>query len=259
VSGLRSIVVVAAVCVALLAAFATTASAQTPEEIFTRANEAYAQERYEEALEGYETILKYRIRDSRLEFNLGNTHFRLGRLGQAILHFERARRFDPTDRDIVTNLEYAKSFRFDVVEQSAELPFLVRWLISMQDRLGPDRQAWAVVALVWLAAGLLAVVLSRPGRWRAIFGWTLAGLLLVTMLVGLSWFTTFQRLEGREVAVVLADAVEVLAGPGTNNPTLFTVHEGLTVEVRDLRDDWVQVSLPNGLHGWLAREALGIV
>lgn len=255
----RGTLAAAAICAALLVASVGSASAQTPEEIFARANEAYAQERYEEALEGYETILKYRIRDARLEFNLGNVYFRMGRLGQAILHFERARRLDPTDRDIVTNLEYAKTFRFDVVEESAGMPLWLRWFISLQDRVGPDRQAWTVVALVWIAAALLAWVLSTPGRWRAVFGWTLAGLLLVTMLVGLSWYTTFQRLEGRQVAVVLADAVEVLAGPGENNPTLFTVHEGLAVEVRDLREDWVQVSLPNGLHGWLAREALEIV
>ena len=55
---------------------------------------------------------------------------------------------------------------------------------------------------------------------------------------------------------MLTDVSDVLAGPGENNATLFTVHEGLTLEVRSERQDWVQVSLPNGLNGWVRRGAV---
>jgi SH3-like domain-containing protein len=67
---------------------------------------------------------------------------------------------------------------------------------------------------------------------------------------------THERLAGRRVAVVLHDAVEILAGPGAGNPALFTVHEGLSLEVVGERREWLQVSLPNGLNGWLPREAV---
>ena len=90
-------------------------------------------------------------------------------------------------------------------------------------------------------------------------GWTLAALVLAASLTALSWGGTWQRLEGERVAVVLAASVEVLAGPGENNASLFTVHEGLTLTVRSERPDWVQVSLPNGLNGWIPRAALGFV
>jgi len=59
--------------------------------------------------------------------------------------------------------------------------------------------------------------------------------------------------------VVLEPAAEVRAGPGANNATLFTVHQGLTVEIRAERDEWLQVSLPNGLSGWIERQATGEV
>jgi len=58
---------------------------------------------------------------------------------------------------------------------------------------------------------------------------------------------------------VIEQAAEVLAGPGENNATLFTVHEGLLIEVRDVRPDWIQVSLPNGLNGWLRREVVEVI
>ena len=130
------------------------------------------------------------------------------------------------------------------------------WGRELQDRLGPDRQAWVFLALIWVIAGLVAIKLSRRGAWVASTSWTLAVLLVVAVLVAASWYVSQQRLEGRDLAVVLDDAVEVLAGPGENNPMLFTVHEGLTLEVRGERREWLQVSLPNGLNGWIPLRAV---
>jgi tetratricopeptide (TPR) repeat protein len=243
---------------AVLVVTLSSAFAQTPDEIFNGGNAAYERGDYAEAARAYETVLKYGIRDPRVEYNLGNAEFRLGHLGKAILHYERARRMDPTDRDIRANLEYARSFCFDRVEQP-ELMAAVRWVRAIQDRLGPDRQAWAALALLWIIAALLSIGLLKPGRWRAVHGWALAALILALALCCASWHASYQRLEGRRMAVVLDHSVEVLAGPAENNPALFTVHEGLTLEVRSTRQDWIQVSLPNGLNGWLAAESVGLL
>jgi tetratricopeptide (TPR) repeat protein len=233
----------------------SAAVAETPEEIFVQGNEAYEEERYADALEAYQTLLKYRIRDPRVEYNLGNTYFRLGDLGRAILHFERAHRLAPTDPEVAGNLEFARSTARDKVEPEPA-PLLLRWLRGAQDRSGPDRQAWIALALCWILAGWLAWILARPGRWKPAYGWWLAAVVLLIGLLTASWYVTYDRLEGRRLAVVLQDSVEVLAGPGENNATLFTMHEGLTIEVRDVRAEWVQVSLPNGLNGWVPREVL---
>jgi hypothetical protein len=244
--------------VPFLFASAEALRAETPEEIFSRGNAAYEQERFAEAAEAYRMLIKYQIRDPRVEYNLGNAEFRLGRLGRALVHFERARRLDPTDPDIRANLDYARSFCFDRVD-APEVPAGVHWIRAGQERLGPDRQAWTLLLLIWILAALMAWALSRPGRWNAAWAWVLAAGLLLNVAVGLSWYLTWERLEGKQNAVVLQPAVEVLAGPGANNATLFTVHEGLLVEVRDVRPEWIQVSLPNGLNGWLTRDAIELI
>ena len=83
---------------------------------------------------------------------------------------------------------------------------------------------------------------------------------MLLLLTCASWYGTLERLTGKDLAVVLDDVVEVLAGPADNNSTLFTIHEGLTVEVREGRSgEWIQVSLPNGLNGWLPASAVGLV
>jgi tetratricopeptide (TPR) repeat protein len=242
----------------LLLAAAATVRAETPEELFERGNAAYESARYDDAAVAYETVLKYGIRDPRVEYNLGNAYFRVGNLGRAILHYERAHRLSPVDPDIFANLELARSRRFDRVE-AEEVSAVVRWTRAAQDRLGPDRQALVFLVLIWLIAGLVTWATIRPSGWTAAVGWTLAALALATSLTALSWLVTWQRLEGERIAVVLDDSVEVLAGPGENNAALFTVHEGLTLTVRSERPGWVQVSLPNGLNGWVPRAVLGFV
>jgi tetratricopeptide (TPR) repeat protein len=237
---------------------ASTGRAQTPEDLFKRGNAAYEQGRYEQSAEAYRGLLRYEIRDPIVEYNLGNAEFRLGHLGQAILHYERARRLAPVDADVQANLEFARSLCFDRVEAPRQAAVL-RWLREAQNRLGPDRQAWIALAATWLLAGLVAWCFSRPDGWRAAHGWTLAVLLLVLLVSVSSWYATLERLEVRRNAVVLDEVVEVLAGPGYKNPALFTVHEGLTLEIRAEREEWLQVSLPNGLNGWIAKESLGEV
>jgi hypothetical protein len=182
----------------------------------------------------------------------------LHNLGPAILHYERALRMDPTDEDIRGNLAYARTFCQDRVEPP-EQAAVVRWVQALQNRLGPDRQAWIALGLVWAAVALIAWRLSRPGGWSGRYGWILTGLVLALVLTTASCYDTSRRLEGRRLAVVQKAAVEVLAGPSPNNPALFTVHEGLTLEVRAVREGWLQVSLPNGLNGWIDRKALEIV
>jgi tetratricopeptide (TPR) repeat protein len=248
----------AAVAILLVAASAAPCAADTPEEIFERGSKAYEAGRYDEAAEAYRTVLRYGIRDPRVEYNLGNAAFKLHRLGEAILHYERAYRLDPSDRDIRGNLELARSRRFDRVEE-AEAPALVAWIRSAQNSLGPDRQAIAAVALVWILVAIAVRGLARPGGFTPAAGWAAATVAALLVVVALSWRATNERLEGGNRAVVLASAVEVLSGPSANNPVLFTIHEGSTLDVRAEREEWIQVSLPNGLNGWVPRDAVGIV
>ena len=243
---------------ALTLAPGIAALAQGPDAVFDRANEAYAEGRYSDAVEGYLELARLGVEDPRLEYNLGNALFKSGRLGPAILHWERARKLDSTDRDIAANLAYVRSLLEDRVEVP-EPAGSVRLVRAVQDRVGPDRHAIGVLVLWWAIALVVAWASSRPGRWSARIGWVLAAGVLAIAIVGCSWWFTWQRLDGREQAVVLAPAAEVRAGPGENNATLVTIHEGLTVRVRQVRDGWVQVTLPDGLNGWIRNDLVGIV
>ena len=252
---MRAGICIIAVC--LLVAIMPSMAGE-PEALFQKGNEAYAAGRFMEAAGYYREILRYGIRDSRVEYNLGNAVFKQGQLGEAILHYRRAALLNPTDEEIRGNLAFAESTRADRVVRP-ESAAVVRWLVGLQHRLGPDRQAMAALAVLWAVILVLAAGLVLPGRWKAWHGWTAAGLLAAVLLLAGSWWFTMNRLQSDRTAVVLVAQVEILSGPGENNATLMVVHEGLDLVIRSVRNDWIQVALPDGLTGWVPRESVAIV
>jgi hypothetical protein len=242
----RRAIWVALACLVLLGA--------SPEETFDSACRAYEQGQWDAAADGFRSLLRYGLADWRLEYNLANTEYKRGRLGEAILHYERARRLAPAEPDTVANLAIARARIRDVVE-AEDAAGALHVLGAAQDRLGVAVQAGMFLALVWILAGIVTWCGSRAGGFTPGWGWTLSGTLLTTALVFLSWRASWSRLEGTPRAVVLKPSVEALAGPGLNNASLFTLHEGIAVTIQSEREGWLQVTLPNGLTGWVVRDA----
>lgn len=248
----RGMGAVLAGCILLGAASAV--HAESPEETFDSACRAYEQGNWDAAADGFRSLLRYGLADWRLEYNLANTEYKRGRLGEAILHYERARRLAPAEPDTVANLAIARARTRDVVE-GEDAAGALHVLGAAQDRLGVAAQAGMFLALVWILAGIVTWCGSRAGGFTPGWGWTLSGTLLTTALVFLSWRASWSRLEGTPRAVVLKPSVEALAGPGLNNASLFTLHEGIAVTIESEREGWLQVTLPNGLTGWVVRDA----
>ena len=70
---------------------------------FERANDAYADGRYEEALDGYDEAIRLNPRDAAAFNNRGNTLKRLGRLEGAIRDYDEAIRLAPDEYATYSN------------------------------------------------------------------------------------------------------------------------------------------------------------
>jgi tetratricopeptide (TPR) repeat protein len=64
------------------------AQEETYYELFEQANELYKQEKYQEALEKYQTITSADYASAELYYNIGNTYFKLNKIPHAILFSE---------------------------------------------------------------------------------------------------------------------------------------------------------------------------
>ena len=244
----------AAMALAAILLLGAEAHAASAEETFERACRAYEQGNWGEAAEGFRGLLRYGYADPRLEYNLANAEYKRGRMGEAILHYERARRLAPSDPDVLANLALARSRIRDVIEDPESGGALTAWR-AWQDRIGITAQAVAALAGLWVVAGIVTWCGARRGGFTPAWGWALSASIVATIVVALSWHATWTRLSGTRRAVVLHPAAEALAGPGLNNTSQFTLHEGTTVEVRGERPGWLQVALPNGATGWIPDDA----
>ena len=64
--------------------------AQDIESLMLSGNENFQNKRFENAIENYQAILKQGFISPELYYNLGNSYFRIGELGNAILFYEKS-------------------------------------------------------------------------------------------------------------------------------------------------------------------------
>ena len=256
----RAIMLILALLACLLLLPATAAAAGPgADERFRRAGADYEAGRFEEAAAAYETILSEGFEDARVYFNLGNARFKQSRLGPAILAYERALQIDPADPDVAENLAYANQLIADKVG-SPEKPFAAAILAALEKRFGADRAARIFLLFVSIAGFAALPLWFGP---RRAFRVALRAVVSIALPLGLIFlFITLVDVyqPGRaQYAVILADSVDGRSTPAGDGTVLFTVHEGLKVEVRSERGGWINVTLPNGLTGWIESSRAGVV
>ena len=59
--------------------------------------------------------------------------------------------------------------------------------------------------------------------------------------------------------VLIAPQAEVRSGPGKDYILQFTGHEGLEFQINEEAEGWCRILLPNGVKGWIPKEAVEII
>ena len=77
--------------------------------LFQKGIEQYQKGNYEEMIQIYETISAKGYEGKSIYYNLGNAYFRVGKIGFAILYYEKAKKHSPSDEDVNNNLAFANS------------------------------------------------------------------------------------------------------------------------------------------------------
>src|SRR4029077_16234904 len=152
----------AIVLAAALAGIPVPARAAAPADAFDQACHAYEQGKWDEAADGFRSLLRYGLEDPRLEYNLANSEFKRGHIGEAVLHYEKARRLDPSDPDVATNLAIARSRIRDVIDDPTSAGPLSAWR-ALQDRAGVAAQSLLALAGLWGLAIIVTWCGSRTG------------------------------------------------------------------------------------------------
>ena len=244
----------------LMIPIASSAAENYPDSLWNTANEAYAQERWEDAVNDYTAIAEASMESAPLWCNLGSAWYKSGNLGKAILCYERALKLDPSYEDARYNLELLNAMKLDRLESVPEL-ILATWMKNLGRTL--DSDSWAVCFLVFLVLALAMVLLfilgsSATSRRAGFF----TGVVCLLLAVASLSFSLWQKNEYMKAdkAIIMKPVSSVKSSPsGDSAKDLFVLHEGTKVQVLDNVGGWSNIELSDGRQGWLPSSDIEII
>jgi len=184
-------------------------------------------------------------------YNLGNSYFRNGNAGKAILNYERARRLIPRDSDLNFNYRHVLS-RIKHFDSEERRSFFGRIMKNFIQFYTTDEMALIVVGAAF-AVGimfLLALYLNWPGSLsRGMI--LLFTLILIIHAAGLMAKARYEK----DLAVAVAEA-ESYFEPRADSTVHFKLFEGMTITVLKSEGEWVKIRRPDGKIGWVSEDAL---
>jgi len=235
------------------------AGAESLTAVFSLGNAHYQSGDFPAAERAYRLLLERGADSGAVYYNLGNACFKQRKLGEAIYYWEKARRRMPADADVRENLQLANLLIVDRIDVPED-PLPVRLLSAATHLFTVEQESRIALALFIMANALFSIYLlirkPRVAFW-ALTG-SLAAVLLALLFAGSLAYKVYQQ-EYRRQGVIVEQKVDVRSGPGTENITVVTVHEGIVVQVRMESNGWYQISLPNGWTGWLPGSSVRIL
>ena len=223
------------------------------------ADSAYAQENYQKAISGYETLLKNGV-NAELYYNLGNAYYRTDNITRAVLNYERALLLAPGDEDIRFNLQMARSRTIDKITPESEM-FFVTWYRSLVNLQSVDGWARLALAALSLAILLLLVYLFANRVWLRKVGF-FGGLVMLLLFVLSNVLAMQQRHElmQRTGAIIIQTSVPVKSTPSKSGTDLFVLHEGTRVTITDSQmNGWRAIRVDDGKEGWVETRQIEVI
>lgn len=206
-------------------------------------NTAEADRHLREATAQYEAMLTGGFKNGQVYYNLGNTYYRRGELGKAIVNYRRAARFIPRNADLDANLRLAKGAIEDK-ELSTEIPVVVKriffWLFLL------NRNELSIVAVSLYVALMIVLFVSniRKYAWlRRVFIGFSSALFIAVVSLGIKIYLE----QGVNRGVIVTSKCEVRYGPGEEYEPKFEIHKGSECVIEDEKDDWYRVYVKVGV------------
>lgn len=226
--------------------------------LFQEANRLYTQNNYEQAVQEYQKIT---AKNSTIWYNIGNSYYKMGDLIRALAFWKRAYQGAPAHErmHINNNIAYVEK-KLGIIKPSKTLLSHVEYVVAMI----PIAALQVVMLLVWyLFFAMLLFPTAHSGlqarnKWDQKKRYGILGTLLFFNLLFIGLLMIKYSTIERQQAIVLQDAVTLVAGPHAHYQTVGTVKQLDQVIVREIKDQWCKV-YHNDLIGWMPIDKLMIL
>lgn len=231
------------------------------------ADSAYVNDDFLTAAQLYQEALDSLGPSADRYYNLGNSYYRAGLTGMAIVSYERALRLDPANSDIRDNLQFVNSRITDRIDSRESL------IGSATNRIAtsahPDTWAWVAICCFVLAlagVGVYFTVNSVVLRKVGFFG---AGILLVLCVLAniLAW-RSLKIAIGHNSAIVVSPSVILSTTPRQpkdRTEEAMLLHEGTKLQILDSIPGsgndrmWYDVKVDDSHRAWISSAAIEII
>jgi tetratricopeptide (TPR) repeat protein len=241
----------------LLIFFSSQTFSSNIDEVLQKGNDHYKKNEFNLAVEEYQKLADKGFAGASLYYNLGNSYYRLGKIGYAILYYEKALKFSPADEDIKHNLALTKLGLKDKVDP---LPTFFIFQIWEGLLAAFPVSGWTIIVYVIFIFLLIAIVAyffaNNPSKQRLTF-FSGVGLLLILILTIILLAVKFNKEFYIKDGVILEPIVTAKLSPDNSAKDGFIIHEGLKVRMEDFVDDWVKIRLNDGKIGWVLKNYIG--
>jgi tetratricopeptide (TPR) repeat protein len=210
---------------------------------FAKANQAYAQGQFKEAISGYESLIRAGQSSANVFYDLGNAYFRTGDFGRAILSYERALALERHHPEATANLQIAR-------DEAHALEIQPSWTERYLQFASVNQYSIAAAIAFWL--GVFAVVGMVFARRRSSTRMLLLVCCLLVLAVALCAIYTLERgSKGAALAIVTAKDVQARLATADTANSVLALPAGSEVKILSTRGDWIYAALPNNLRGWI--------
>lgn len=244
--------------------------------LIERADSAYTSKNYEEAALLYQQSIDEDGVSAGVLYNLGNTYYRLGKDGEAMVCYERAKKLDPGNDRINQNLNFLATKVLDA--NKGELkgkngnldPDSENLIAGFYRMIAAETQSnsWAVFAVMafLLFLGALALYIFTPNVLARKTGF-FSGLVFLGFTVIFLIFAFMGAGEyTRDDKVVLMDFKTSLREQpaDTSGEVSSPLHKGTKLTVLEARKgedgkEWLKVRLNSENIGWVKKDGVEII
>jgi len=229
---------------------------QTPDELFSKANDFYKNAEYTKAIQLYLNIEKKGLESDDLFFNLGNSYYKLNKVAPSIYYYEKALKINPIHVDASNNLAFAKRMTIDVIE---DLPksFLQRFSSTVIQKLTYD--TWAILAVIasFLSVILFLLYYFSSYTKRKIFYFNSSIFVVFVMVFTVFFaFSNYKTTQKSRSAIIFSQKSDVKNSPSLDGEAVFELHEGTKVYILDELSSWKKIKLADGKIGWISASDL---
>ncbi|MFC2131934.1 tetratricopeptide repeat protein [Bacteroidota bacterium] len=233
--------------------------AETAVEKFDEANKLYKNGKFPEAVSYYEELVHKGYISSELYYNLGNSYFKLDKISDAILYYERAKRISPDDDDINFNLKIAN---LKIVDKIGSVPklFFIEWYESLHGMFSSETWSYFIIIFSWLTfAFLTGYFIIWSINLRKVFFFAAVASIIIT-LASLVFSIEQNNIEqARDEAIIFTPSVYIKSSPDKESTDLFILHEGAKVKILDQVGKWKKIRIADGNVGWLPINTIEII